>query len=76
MGDRQRQTGHDDSTPGGNFDAVIVGGGVHGLAAAHYLARNHGTRNVAVLDPVPSLRFDIKAANELVGDFSDPASTT
>lgn len=32
------------------YDVVIVGGGVHGLATAYYLARNHGVRNVAVLD--------------------------
>ena len=29
---------------------VIIGGGVHGLAAAYYLASNHGITNVAVLD--------------------------
>ncbi len=34
----------------GSYDAVIVGGGVHGLAAAYYLAANHGITNVAVLD--------------------------
>jgi sarcosine oxidase, subunit beta len=34
----------------GSYDAVIVGGGVHGLAAAYYLAVNHGISNVAVLD--------------------------
>ena len=33
-----------------SYDVVIVGGGVHGLATAYYLARNHGVRNVAVLD--------------------------
>ncbi len=32
------------------YDAVIVGGGGHGLATAYYLARNHGIRNVAVLE--------------------------
>ncbi|HEY1971758.1 MAG TPA: FAD-dependent oxidoreductase [Pseudonocardia sp.] len=32
------------------YDVVIVGGGVHGLAAAYYLAKNHGIRNVAVLE--------------------------
>ncbi|MGH3517454.1 MAG: FAD-dependent oxidoreductase [Haloechinothrix sp.] len=32
------------------YDVVIVGGGVHGLATAHYLATNHGIRDVAVLD--------------------------
>jgi len=32
------------------YDVVIVGGGVHGLATAYYLARNHGVTNVAVLE--------------------------
>ncbi len=32
------------------YDAVIVGGGVHGLATSYYLAANHGITNVAVLD--------------------------
>ena len=29
---------------------MIVGGGGHGLATAHYLAKNHGITNVAVLE--------------------------
>src|SRR5215475_7531151 len=33
-----------------SYDVVIIGGGVHGLAAAYYLAKNHGITNVAVLD--------------------------
>lgn len=33
-----------------SYDAVIIGGGVHGLAAAYYLAANHGITDVAVLD--------------------------
>jgi sarcosine oxidase subunit beta len=32
------------------YDVVIIGGGVHGLAIAYYLGKNHGLTNVAVLD--------------------------
>ncbi|MDP6077380.1 MAG: FAD-dependent oxidoreductase, partial [Acidimicrobiales bacterium] len=32
------------------YDVVIVGGGLHGLATAYYLAKNHGMTNVAVVD--------------------------
>lgn len=33
-----------------SYDAVIIGGGGHGLAAAYYLAKDHGITNVAVLE--------------------------
>lgn len=33
-----------------SYDVVIIGGGVHGLATAYYLARNHGITNVAVIE--------------------------
>jgi sarcosine oxidase, subunit beta len=33
-----------------SYDAVIIGGGGHGLATAYYLARDHGITNVAVLE--------------------------
>jgi sarcosine oxidase subunit beta len=36
--------------PRQSYDAVIVGGGGHGLATAYYLAREHGMRRVAVLE--------------------------
>jgi sarcosine oxidase, subunit beta len=32
------------------YDAIIVGGGGHGLGAAYYLAKEHGLSNVAVLE--------------------------
>lgn len=33
-----------------HYDVVIIGAGGHGLAAAYYLARDHGITNVAVLE--------------------------
>ncbi|MGO2618924.1 sarcosine oxidase subunit beta family protein [Glutamicibacter ardleyensis] len=36
--------------PKKSYDAVIVGGGGHGLATAYYLAKNHGMTNIAVLE--------------------------
>ena len=36
--------------PRPSYDAVIVGGGGHGLATAYYLASQHGMTNVAVLE--------------------------
>ena len=32
------------------YDAVIIGGGVHGLSAAYFLSRRQGMKNVAVLE--------------------------
>ena len=34
----------------GTYDAIIIGGGGHGLATAYYLAKNHGIRNIAILE--------------------------
>ncbi len=36
--------------PRPEYDIIIIGGGGHGLATAHYLAKEHGLRNVAVLE--------------------------
>ncbi|PJK27580.1 sarcosine oxidase subunit beta family protein [Minwuia thermotolerans] len=54
---REALTGHRgwkpawrDPEPKAEYDAVVVGGGGHGLATAFYLAREHGLANVAVLE--------------------------
>jgi sarcosine oxidase subunit beta len=39
-----------DAEPKTRYDVLIIGGGGHGLAAAYYLAKNHGVTNVAVLE--------------------------
>src|SRR3546814_20566177 len=37
------------ASPKPAYDAIVVGGGGHGLGAAYSLAKVHGMRNVAVL---------------------------
>ena len=39
--------------PKPSYDAIIVGGGGHGLATAYYLAKEHGITNVAVVEKGP-----------------------
>jgi sarcosine oxidase subunit beta len=39
-----------DPAPKDEYDAVVIGGGGHGLSTAYYLARNHGITRVAVLE--------------------------
>ena len=36
--------------PKAEYDALIIGGGGHGLASAYYLAKEHGMTNIAVLE--------------------------
>ena len=50
-------TGHKNWTPAWRspepkkeYDIIIVGGGGHGLATAYYLAKEHGLKNIAVLE--------------------------
>jgi sarcosine oxidase subunit beta len=54
---RQALTGHRGwkplwrkSSPKPRYQVVIIGGGGHGLATAYYLAKEHGIRDVAVLE--------------------------
>ena len=37
-----------DPAPKKEYDAVIIGGGGHGLATAYYLAKKHDKKNIAV----------------------------
>jgi sarcosine oxidase subunit beta len=39
-----------DAAPKPAYDAIVVGGGGHGLATAYYLAKEHGLTNIAVLE--------------------------
>ena len=54
---RHGLTGHRDwrpawrnASPKASYDVIVIGGGGHGLATAYYLAKNHGVRNIAVLE--------------------------
>jgi len=39
-----------DAAPKSEYDIIVIGGGGHGLATAHYLAKVHGICNVAVVE--------------------------
>ena len=64
-----------DPEPKKEYDAVIVGGGGHGLATAYYLAKKHNLRNKVVLTPgVDSLNLKDKekvfASVKYYGNFT------
>lgn len=50
QGNKGWSTAWRDAQPKDEYDVIIVGGGGHGLATAHYLAKEHGITNVAVLE--------------------------
>ena len=39
-----------DPEPQPEYDIIIIGGGGHGLSTAYYLAKEHGLKNIAVLE--------------------------
>ena len=39
-----------DPEPRPHYDIIIIGGGGHGLATAHYLAKVYGQKNIAVIE--------------------------
>lgn len=49
-GQRGWQPAWRDSAPKARYDAIVIGGGGHGLATAYYLAKNHGLTNVALIE--------------------------
>ncbi|MDB5584934.1 MAG: sarcosine oxidase subunit beta [Bradyrhizobium sp.] len=49
-GHRKWQPAWRDASPRENYDIIIVGGGGHGLATAHYLAKVYGITNVALIE--------------------------
>ena len=41
------------TTPKNSYDAVIIGGGGHGLATAYYMAKEHGMTCLLYTSPSP-----------------------
>ena len=39
-----------DPEPKPAYDVIIIGAGLHGLSTAYYLAKNHGIRNIAIVE--------------------------
>jgi len=49
-GNQKWQRAWRDPEPKPHYDAIVVGGGGHGLATAYYLVKEQGLKNVAVLE--------------------------
>ena len=49
-GQRGWQPAWRNATPKARYDAIVIGGGGHGLATDYYLAKNHGLTNVALIE--------------------------
>ena len=49
-GDKNWSRAWRDPEPRKTYDVIIIGAGGHGLASAFYLAKNHGIKNIAVLE--------------------------
>lgn len=49
-GNRGWQPAWRDPVPKDEYDIILIGGGGHGLSTAYYLAKEHGFRNIAVLE--------------------------
>jgi choline dehydrogenase-like flavoprotein len=49
-GQRGWQPAWRDAAPKKSYDAIVIGGGGHGLATAYYPAKNHGFTSVALIE--------------------------
>ncbi|HSG94628.1 MAG TPA: FAD-dependent oxidoreductase, partial [Afifellaceae bacterium] len=45
-----RPAWHSPAEPKPSYDAIVIGGGGHGLATAYYLAKEHGMIDIAVIE--------------------------
>jgi glycine/D-amino acid oxidase-like deaminating enzyme len=56
-----------------SYDAVIIGGGLHGLATAYFLARDHGMTDVAILENALSVSAAAVATQPLCVPIKGPS---
>ena len=58
-----------DPEPKKEYDAIIIGGGGHGLATAYYLAKKHNITNIAVLENYNVYRYVLEQKPIKMKDF-------